>query len=104
MFQKGGLDIFRTVPKFKYTFNPERRAFVECIYPYSDYFMICLNTLKINEYSFNGLCEYTINNTDESSFSTAKKTRTETDVVHTGVFTSKKKVHFIFLEVPYMNC
>jgi hypothetical protein len=54
MRQKGGLDALLMVPKFKYTFDEERKLFINCLYPYSDYFLNMIREINWNAYSYNG--------------------------------------------------
>jgi hypothetical protein len=44
---------------FKYTVNEERKTWVKNMYPYSDFFFSLLKKLKIEEYSFDGVCTFT---------------------------------------------
>ena len=55
---KGGLETLGKVPKFKYTFNRERRLFIGYLYPYSDYFINCITNIRFDSYSYNSECEY----------------------------------------------
>ena len=56
--QKGGLEPMSTVPKFKYTFNEERKIFIGYIYPYAPYLISCVSTIPFDSYSYKGNCEY----------------------------------------------
>jgi hypothetical protein len=56
--QKGGLEPMITVPKFKYTFNEERKLFIGYVYPYSPYLISCITTIPFTSYSYKGNTEY----------------------------------------------
>ena len=56
--QKGGLEPLEIVPKFKYTFNEERKLFISYVYPYAPYLINCITTIPFSSYSYNGNCEY----------------------------------------------
>jgi len=55
--QKGGLEPLLMVPKFKYTFDEERKLFINCLYPYSDIFLNTIREIPWNNYSYNGLID-----------------------------------------------
>ena len=65
--QEGGLDPLHKVPKFKYTFNEERKLFIGYLYPYADYFINCVTSMPFDSYSFSGNCEYIHYNPSEKS-------------------------------------
>jgi hypothetical protein len=54
MHQKGGLEPLLLVPKFKYTFDEERKLFINCLYPYSDIFLNTIREINWNTYSYEG--------------------------------------------------
>lgn len=56
--QKGGVFPLRRLPPFKYTINEERKQFVGHLYPYSDYFLKCVNDVRLDDFRFEGECEY----------------------------------------------
>ena len=55
--QKGGIEPNYNIPKFKYTFNQQRKSWVGILYPYADYFFTIIK-LPFEEYQYSGNSHY----------------------------------------------
>lgn len=57
---KGGLKPLLKTPRFKYTFNVERKAWIKNLYPYADVFLDVVRDINWNQYKYDGIGEYKV--------------------------------------------
>jgi hypothetical protein len=65
---------------FKYTLDNDRINWVKEFYPYSDYFINSIREIPWNEYTYNGLCEYTKMRFDNKTRNSEKDVDEERDI------------------------
>ena len=57
---RGGLKPLLKAPRFKYTFNVERKVWIKNLYPYADVFLEVVRDIGWNQYKYDGIGEYKV--------------------------------------------